>query len=159
MITLDIPTEPSLLAAVGKIALRHGQLDYVLRMTVKSILKIPVREALDATDRQSSRELRDRVKKLAKKKFGESTTLVKLDALLNRSRQATDKRNEVLHSLWAKDLQGNLVIRDDDGHSFRSSPTESELEQVASDLATIASELNNARLEGFLKEALAESNR
>ncbi len=60
MITLDIPTDPALLAAVGKVALRHGQLDYVLRMTVKSILKLSIRDALDATDRQGSRELRDR---------------------------------------------------------------------------------------------------
>ncbi len=45
MITLDIPTDPNLMAAVGKVPLRHGQLDYVLRMTVKSILGLSVREA------------------------------------------------------------------------------------------------------------------
>ena len=76
MITLDIPTDSALLAAVGKVALRHGQLDYVLRMTVKSILKLSIRDALDATDRQGSRGLRDRVRKLAKKRFGEGDTLV-----------------------------------------------------------------------------------
>lgn len=158
MITLDIPTDPQLLASVGKVALRHGQLDYVLRMTVKSILKLSIRDALDATDRQGSRGLRDRVRKLAKKRFGEGDTLVRLDALLARSRRATADRNEVLHSLWARSKDGEPIIRDDDGYAFRPVPTVAELEEMADKLADAASELNDARMNGFLKEALAESD-
>ncbi len=155
MITLDIPTDPQLMAAVGKEALRHGQLDYVLRMTVKSILKLSIRDALDATDRQGSHGLRDRVRKLAKQKFGEGETLVRLDALLARSRRATANRNEVLHSLWARKA-GKPIIRDDDGYAFRQIPTVTELEKMADDLAEAASELNDARMNGFLKEALSQ---
>ena len=157
MITLEIPTDPQLLAAVGKVALRHGQLDYVLRMTVKSILELSIRDALDATDRQGSRGLRDRVRKLANKRFREGETLARLDALLARSRRATANRNEVLHSLWARSKDGELIIRDDD-HSFRPIPTVAELEKMADELAEAASELNDARMNGFLKEALAESD-
>ena len=154
MITLGIPTDPAILAAVGKIALRHGQLDYLLRMTVKSILSLSIREALDATERQGSRELRERVRKLAKQKFGEGDTFVRLDALINRARRATNRRNELVHNLWAQDLDHNPVIRDDD-HTFRPAPQLTELDAVADELTTVASELNDARLNGFLKEALS----
>lgn len=157
MITLEIPTDPQLMAAVGKVAVRHGQLDYVLTMTVKSLANLSILDALDATSRQGSRELRDRVRKLAKRTFGEGVTLVKLDALLNRCRRATDDRNVILHSLWANDKHGNPVIRDDDGYAFRSIPTVADLDKMADGLAAVASELNDARLDGFLKKALAES--
>ncbi len=155
MITLEIPTDPALLAAVGKIALRHGQLDYVLRMTVKSIQSLSIREALDATERQGSHDLRKRVRKLAKQKFGESETLVRLDALINKSRRATDRRNELLHNLWSYDMDRNPVIRDDD-HTFRPAPNIAELNTVADEFAAVALELNVARLNGFLKEALSQ---
>ena len=156
MITMDIPDDNSVLVAVGTIALRHSQLDYILRMTVKSILRISVREARNATARQGSRELRNRVRILAKQKFGEGETLVKLDALLNRARRATENRNDVLHSLWAQDRDGNAVIRDDDSDTFQPGPNKDDLETLANDLAIIASELNSARLDGFLKDLVKE---
>ena len=155
MITLQIPEDEQVLAAVGTISIRHGQLDYILRMTVKSLLGLSIHEALDATARQGSFDLRKRIRALAKQKFGESETLVKLDALLERARRATESRNEFLHSLWAYELDGKPVIRDDD-HSFRPAPTINELREAATELATITTELNEARLEGFLKKALDE---
>ena len=153
MFLMDIPGDPSLLAALGKVAIRHGQLDYVLRMTVKSIRELPISEALDATARQGSRELRERVRKLAKQKLGEGEPLTRLDALLERSRRATDKRNELLHRLWAHQLDGEPVIRDDD-HNWLPIPSVADLEHWADELATLATALNEARLEGFLKAAL-----
>jgi hypothetical protein len=53
-IILDLPENLDLLAAVGKVAIRHGQLDHVLRMTVKTITRITIREALGATERQGN---------------------------------------------------------------------------------------------------------
>jgi hypothetical protein len=158
MITLDIPTDEAVLAAVGEISIRHGQLDHVLRMTIKSILNLPVRAALEATARQGSKELRERVRKLAKQKFGECEALVRLDALLDRSRRATDKRNALLHPLWARNNEGDFVIRDDD-HHLGPAPTPVEIKAVANELAAIASDLNEARLLGFLKEALEQTRR
>src|SRR5688572_18615969 len=114
MITLQIPKDPEVQAAIGRVALYHGQLDRVLRMTVKSILKLEVREALDATDRQGSRELLKRVRKLAKQKTGEGEVLCRLDALLNRARRLTYRRNTYVHNLWAYDAEGNPVISDDE---------------------------------------------
>ena len=73
MIIMAYPEEP-FLVAIGKIAIRHGQLDYSLKMTVRTLAGISITEAVDATDRQSSSALRDRVHKLARKRFGESVT-------------------------------------------------------------------------------------
>jgi hypothetical protein len=151
--TLRIPDDPAILAAVGKVALRHGQLDHVLRMTVKIILQLSRREALDATARQGSWELRARVRKLAKQKIGEGEAFVHLDALLERSRRATDRRNEFLHRVWAYGEDGNPIIHDDD-HRSQPIPSVEDLEAVATEFAHVAFELNEARLNGFLREAL-----
>lgn len=155
MITLEIPQDNELLAAVGKVALRHGQLDYVLRMTIKSIESLTVKEALDATERQGSRELRERVRKLARQKMGEGSALVRLDAILGRARRATDHRNELIHNLWAYDKDAQPIIRDDDC-GWQPVPNVQALDAVAQELASIASDLNDARLNGFLREALTQ---
>jgi hypothetical protein len=154
MIYPGLPDDHQVLAGIGKIALRHGQLDYGLKMAVRSLAGITIREAIDATARQSSRELRDRVRRLARKRFGEGDVLVRLDAILERSRRATESRNELLHGLWAIELDGGPVMRTH-GHEFRPIPPVAELEAVADDLAQIAKDLNFARLEGFLRDALS----
>jgi hypothetical protein len=156
MIYLHIPNDPAVVAALGRIAIRHGQLDYILRMTIKSLAGISIKDALDATARLGSRDLRLRVGKLAKQRLGDGEALLRLEAILQRAAKATDKRNEVLHSLWAHELDGAPVIRNEDDHSFRAIPTPIELDDVADNLAAIATELNDTRLRGFLFEALAK---
>jgi hypothetical protein len=153
MIYPGLPNDQQVLAAIGKIALRHGQLDYALKMAVRSLAGISIDEALDATERQLSRELRDRMRRLARKRFGEGDVLVRLDAILNRSRRATERCNELLHGLWAYELDGGPVTRTH-GREFQPIPTVEALEAVADDLAQIAKDLTSARLEGFLRDAL-----
>ncbi len=154
MITLQLPNDEQVLATVGKISIRHGQLDYCLKMVIKSILGLAITEAIDATDNQGSFELRKRIRKLAKQKFKEGEILVKLDALLTRAKRATEDRNQILHSLWAFELDGTPVIRNRD-HSFQPIPNLTRLNELAEEIYTITTDLNNARLEGFLKEALS----
>ena len=79
---------------------------------------------------------------------------MRLDAILERSRRATEKRNELLHGLWAVELDGDPVFRTP-GHEFRAIPPIAEPEAVADDLAQLAKDLNSARLEGFLHDALS----
>ena len=142
------------LESIGKITVWHGQLDHVLRLTVKSIRKISVIQAMDATARQGSHELRQRVRKLALKEFGEGETLVRLDAFLRRAQKATDRRNKTVHRFWARDPDGDLLAGDDD-HTLGAPPCVAELDTVANELRTVLLELNTARLEGFLNEALS----
>lgn len=158
MITFSIPANETLLAAIGKVAIRHGQLDYVLRMTIKTLSGLSLREAIDGTVGIMSRDLRRHVRKLAKDKFGEvSTTAYRLEALLNRAQRAAIRRNELLHGLWATDLEGRELFRHE-GHRFTEIPTHDDLEALAEELAAIAYELNEARLSGFLKAAFDQAN-
>lgn len=153
MITFGLPDDPALLAAIGKVAIRHGQHDYVLRMTIKTLLDLTVRDALDATHRQGSGELRELIKRLVKQRLGEGEALVRLRAIMTRSARATQRRNELLHGLWASTLDGEHVIRHDD-QTFQPIPTVIELEDLATKFEDVWKELNEARLDGFLKKAL-----
>jgi hypothetical protein len=155
MIYMGLPDDPQVLAAIGRIAIRHGQLYYHLKMTVRSLSGVTIDEAIDATERQGSRELRVRVRKLARKRLGESEALVRLDALLGRAARATERRNKLLHGLWAQELDGDAVLRTE-GREFKPIPSVADLNVVADELAQIAKDLLLARLDGFLRDALSK---
>jgi transposase len=57
MIHMGYPGDP-ILVAIGKIAIRHGQLDYSLKMTVRTLAGISIIEAVDATERPDHRAQR-----------------------------------------------------------------------------------------------------
>ena len=135
-------------------AIRHGQLDYVLRQTVKIIAGVKPRQGLDATDRMLSHELRKTVREYARKKIGNDVTaLTLLDALLSRARRATEKRNETLHRIYAYNRHGDPVVKDDE-HNWIAPPTTADLDAIAEELAQITADLNEARMNGFLWKAL-----
>lgn len=158
MMTLDLPNNPDLLAAFGEVALRHEHLTHILRMTIKTLVNLEVGEALDATVYDGSRQLRERIRKLARQSLGEGKPLLKLQALLERCRRATDKRNDLIHNIWAKELDGEPLRRSAD-HTWHSIPTVKELKALAKEFNDLIETLNNARLHGFLSEALAKRPR
>jgi hypothetical protein len=152
-----LPTDEKILAEVGTIALHHGQLDNALKMTIKDLTGVGQIEALDATLRDGSRELRGRIRKLARQRLGEGAALLSLQALLTRAERATEKRNELMHAVWGTELDGGPMMRGDD-HKFRPIPTITQLEELDKEIATILDDLINARQDGFLLEALKKSN-
>jgi hypothetical protein len=125
-------------------------------MTVKSLTGVSILEALDGTARQGSRELRERIKNIARKRFGDGEVLVRPCAILEQSQRATDMRNDLLHVLWGHELDGGPVIRTE-RHEFEAIPTVAELDAVADQLHLVANDLNFARLDAFLKDALERS--
>jgi hypothetical protein len=153
MMMLHIPSDKDLLAAFGEVALRHEHLSHILRMTIKTLARLRVDEALDATAYDGARELRERVRRLARQRLGEGEPLLKLQALLERCRRATERRNELMHGIWAKELDGEAVRRGTD-HTWHPLPTREELTALASELQNLSEALNTARLDGFLSEAL-----
>jgi hypothetical protein len=153
MITFHVPTDRKLLAAFGEVALRHEHLNHILRMTVKSLADLRPDQALDATAHDGSRQLRERIGKIARKRLGEGTPLLKLQALLERCRRATDRRNELMHWIWAKKLDGEPIRLGPD-HNSCPLPTLNDLKRLSSDIESLTTELNIARRKGFLFEAL-----
>ncbi len=148
-----LPEDQELLAAIGKVALRHEQLNHVLKMTIRSFAEITPQEVLDATQYEGTRSLRERIKKLAKKRLGEGEALLKLQALLVRAGRLTDKRNELTHSVWSQELDGEASIQITPG-KLHPIPTVEELEQLAEDIKSITDELIHARFDGYLRLAL-----
>ena len=148
-----LPDDAETLKLVGKISIAHSQLDYVLRLTVKVILGIPLQEARNATKRQASSQLRERVGKLARKKLGECEELVRLDALLTRAGDATTKRNRLIHNICYQNKDGKLLLKDDNSPAQKY-PTVEDLRPLLKEIQEVAADLNDARLGGFLAQAL-----
>ena len=158
MIIGSLPQNPQILAAIGAVGVRHGQLDYALRMTVKSISGIGLEPALDFTEGMSSHELRRLIRKMARKKLGNaSNSYLLLAAFLTRAQEATRQRNELMHGLWAFDLDEGRDRFRHKGREWRETPEADELMALADETAQITDELHVARLHGFLKEALSEA--
>lgn len=148
-----LPEDTDVLAALGRIALRHGQLDNQLRMLVGDLTGVSKNEALDATFRDGSGQLRERIRRLAKSRLGDGPAFVRLQSLLVRAGRVTAKRNELVHSVWGTELDGPLVLRGDD-NTFRRAPTAAELMDFHEQITTVLDEVIDARMDGFLAEAL-----
>ena len=157
-ITLQLPTDRELLAAFGEVALRHEHLNHILRMTVKTLADLRPDEALDATAYDGSRQLRKRIHKLARQCLGEGPPLLKLQAVLERCGRVTDKRNELMHWIWAKELDGTPMRRGPD-HKRYPLPTLDDLKRLSCDIQSLTTELNLARLQGFLSKALVRRDK
>ncbi len=155
MIIGSLPQDPQTLAAIGAVAVRHGQLDNALRMTVKSISGIGLVPALDATEGMSSHKLRQLIRKMARKKLGDASNgYLLVAALLTRAQEVTRQRNELMHGLWAFDLDEGRDRFRHKGREWRKTPETDELMALADETVQITNELHEARLHGFLKEAL-----
>lgn len=154
-IMFHIPQDEKLLAALGIVTLRHEHLNHILRMTIKSISDLTPAEAIDATQYQGSRTLRDRIRKLAKQKLKEGEPLLKLQALMTRANRLTERRNNLIHKIWAKELDGEPGLLGETGE-LHPLPSVEELNSLAKEMDSLTNELNDARLRGFLMIALNE---
>ena len=156
MLMFYVPDDKELLAALGEVTLRHEHLNHILKMTIKSIAGLTVAEAMDATQYEGTRQLREYIRRLARKKFGASVTCLKLSALLTRAERLTNQRNRLTHGLWAKELDGDPGLMGAPGE-IEALPSVDQLKALARELVVLTQEINAARLEGFLKEGLEQS--
>ncbi len=155
LMMFHVPQDKDLLAAIGEVALRHEHLNHIFRMTIKTLARLEIEEALDATAYDSTSQLRDRIKKLARQRLGEGAPLLRLQALLERCKRATEKRNDLIHSVWGQELDG-LPARKGSSQEWRPLPTTTEMVNLAAEVMQLTGELNEARLGGFLHEALQQ---
>src|ERR1700730_15678142 len=84
MMVFHVPEDPAWLQAFGRVTIVHAQLDHILRMTIKTLAGITIEVAMDATEREPSSLLRERIRKLAKARLGEGAALLQLQALMER---------------------------------------------------------------------------
>ena len=152
-----VPNDPEILAAIAEVTLRHSHLDHMLRMMVKSLTGVDVRTAISATYRLGSARLRDRVRRLAKKRLGDGRDLIRLEDILNRCAILTSKRNRLTHNIWAQQVGetelGEQMVQNDD-LEWESIPTVGDIQVLANGIRVIQEEMNNARLNGWLRDAI-----
>ncbi|MGB4107609.1 MAG: hypothetical protein WBK55_07415 [Alphaproteobacteria bacterium] len=156
-IILEPPSDKALLAAVGRVARNGGLLDLVLGMTIKTLTGVTVDEALLATQMMSSKDLRKRIKKLAKERLGDGPALVELEAILQRAQGVMKQRNELIHGAWVKKNGKSVVQVPGKGHF--PLPTTKEVERLAQEIRQVYLELNDSRLRGSLLKALDEKKK
>jgi hypothetical protein len=155
LIDTNMPPDEKLQAAVGRVVIRHGQLDHTLRMLLKSIDDITLEEAWSRTRSMTSGLLGQCVRRAAKAALGEADAFKQLDALLVEAAGATDERNKLMHALW--DIGGSSEQQyRPRGGPREAVPTVLQLDALASRLEVAAEQLNDARRHGFLKEAIEQ---
>lgn len=152
-IEFNIPEDKEVQSALGVLVVRHGHLEYLLRLTVKSLLQLPIHEALTQTNKKGVKALREKIEKEAKERLRQGIALDKLLDFLKRSWEASDKRNIFVHNLWASERGGPLMIQNDD-FSWSRPPSSREIEDLSRKIQTITHELNKDRKNGDLSEAL-----
>jgi hypothetical protein len=157
IVSFHVPEDPDLQAAIGRVSILHARLDYVLRLTIKSISGMPLGEAMDATQMDSSRELRRRVGKWGRRRFGESEALITLQAHLQRCQRVSQRRNDLLHSLYAKPIDGEPMVFNRDRQP-KPLPSLQEVAEIEYELQALCDEMNGARFDaGYLATALGDA--
>jgi len=150
---LDVPGDQELLKAVGRVALAHGQLELILRMTFKSIKGLSVKDALNRTKFTSVSKMRKRVLDAFKNK-SDDFSFHQLKRLMDECERLSKRRNKMIHNTWAiHPVDTSIVVKGDD-HAWGSPPTVEDLHTLAFEIQSKVEELNHARLHGFIKNAI-----
>lgn len=153
-VTFGFP-DAGVLAALGRLVIMQGHLEYILKMTFKSLRGISIQDALRHTNKKTGKALRKEVLKLAKDKLVEGEALDQLLTLVDRAWKAATKRNPFVHNVWARINFDQLHLQNDD-HSWRAAPTKSEIDDLTYEISNILVMLNETRLFGALAAALAK---
>ena len=154
-ILLSLPNDKRVLENFGILAIRHGQLDGMLKMLLRDLADISIEEVLHATHYTNSSELRKRIQKIGKQRLGEGQALLKLQAFLGRADELTEKRNEFIHSTWGHELDGEPVVRKS-GNNWQPAPDAETLDVLNQSIFNLISEIRDARFGGFIEKALAK---
>ena len=96
--------------------------------------------------------VRVKVQALAQQRQFPKAVTDRIDDLLKRAVDLSRERNEVVHNSPQMDRHGNLVRKRDD-QTWDPAPTVPDLTKLARDINSLADEINEARLRGFISKA------
>lgn len=153
MIKMDLVQDPEILQSAGAVSIAHGQLEHILKMTVKTLSGLTVDEALTATSKMKAWEVRKCIKKLFYDKTTDETMRLKIRVLLNKAEDVSEERNQLIHRPWGIDEHGNIIVKFPD-HVWGDPPTPEMLQALAIRINGVAIEFNTARLDGFIEEVV-----
>ena len=150
-VTLDVPDVPGLLEAAGKVALAHGQLELMLRMTIKTLDGLEVRDALKLTKQMKNWQLRKAIEDKFFQKTRDPALHERLRGLLRECKELSEERNRLLHNAWAIATDGSIVTKGET-HAWGPAPNANQLTTLARQIKQCTETLNEARLRGFIKD-------
>lgn len=146
MMRLELPTDKELLASVGELTLRHEHLDHILRMTVRVLTGREIDEALTDKKLRGSATLREEITKQGKRTLGQGEDFSALCSLLSRCEDLTTRRNEIVHSLWAEELDGEPARRYENGE-WHALPNPADLYRLSEEIRILVRELLDSRFD------------
>ena len=127
---------------VGSIVIKHGQLDHVRRLAIKRMLGISIHDpAYEAETKGMSGKLDSKIKKKLKTSKLDPAQQTELLRLLKRARRLTRVRNQLVHSVWAREHRKALMLRDG-SRKPEPIPQITALIQHAADIDKVRSQLN-----------------
>ncbi len=150
---LTVPNQPRLNEALGRLAIAHTHLELILRYCVKTIANETIQQALDATEGDRISDLRIRIKQLFKERHPTALEKTALDTLLGQAKRLSEKRHLYLHRAWSATDDGKAMMKDED-HHWGQAPSEEQILRVAEEITNLVSEINTARLNGFIKSVV-----
>lgn len=150
---------PEYLVALGRLVVAHVHLDHMLKMTIKSMLGITVEEALQALSRKGSPDLRKRIQKHSLAVLDDEAVTNRLMELLGRCRTASERRNYIAKSVYVRHMDGprsgQIALHDPDNQTYSPPPSVEEVVGIADEIEALVREINHARLEGWLGQAIS----
>ena len=153
-ITFHPLDDDELMAAAGRMLVRHSNLDYQLKMTIRKLADVTPDEARKAFARTNSSELRKLVNTHAKRVLGNgSPELIKLQALLRECEDATEQRNEYVHVIWATEFGGEKHHLFGPDGKLKPFPTTGSLKKLDKEIARLVKALGDAS-QHFLHQAM-----
>lgn len=153
-------TPPSeYLMALGRLVIAHVHLDHMLKMTIKSLLGITIEEALQELSRKGGPELRRRIEQHSLETLNDETVTKRLMELLSRCRMASERRNYIAKSVYVRHLDGQragqIALHYPDKQTYDPPPSTEEVDRIADDVEALVREINHARLQGWLGQAIS----
>ena len=134
------------LAGIGKLTLANTQVSFVVRMMIKTFLRLGYQEGREKTKRMAAGRLREFVVDLAAASNLPCQSRAGLDDLMARWHTLATKRNQLSHGLVGKELDGDHVIADDVGR-FEPMPKAGDIEDAVDRMIHLRDDLNKFHTE------------
>jgi hypothetical protein len=156
MVNLDIPSEPALLQALGRLAVAHGNLEMVQIMCLKTLTGLAPDEALEKFRGKAAKSIREKIEKIIVEHAGQvqKKRVNGFKELLLDARCASSRRNAFFHRFWAYRDGGGWVTSADESH-WEPLPEVAAVEDLIAFIQTTTARLNKERFAGGLIYDLA----
>jgi hypothetical protein len=158
-LVVNTPNDPEFLKQFARASMLHAHLDNALKMFVRSFDETTIEAALEYIGYQGAAQLRKRVTKLATERLGQGEALTMILRFMKRCEEISERRNELLHSPIARELDGEAFCMRarGGGNTWVELPKPEVLEALANETFVLVEEMNHERLNGVIDLALRQA--